>query len=98
MFESQIDTVMQIRHLCLTLAAAPPSILCVNFQVISLYPRITYYPAFVDPVRCNQIIEQAKTQLGPSGLAYKPGDKIEEKQVAGSHVHQSGLYTNPSTA
>jgi len=52
----------------------------VPFQVISLYPRITYYPGFVDPARCNAVVDQAKKYLGPSGLAYKPGDKIEESQ------------------
>jgi hypothetical protein len=49
-------------------------------QVISWFPRIVYYPSFVDPKRCEDIVAGATKFMGPSGLAYKPGDSVPESQ------------------
>ena len=52
----------------------------IPFQTISWYPRITYYPGFVDPQRCQHIIDLASRYLAPSSLAYRPGESIPETQ------------------
>ncbi len=38
------------------------------------------YPAFVDPDRCDYIVDMANRQLYPSGLAFAPGEKIDPNQ------------------
>mmetsp|Transcript_13032 Transcript_13032/g.37880 ORF Transcript_13032/g.37880 Transcript_13032/m.37880 type:complete len:289 (+) Transcript_13032:762-1628(+) len=52
----------------------------VPFQTISWYPRITYYPGFVDKDRCEHIMNLAKKHMSPSSLAYRPGESIPESQ------------------
>eukprot|EP00195_Chlamydomonas_chlamydogama_P007242 CAMPEP_0202899950 /NCGR_PEP_ID=MMETSP1392-20130828/9342_1 /ASSEMBLY_ACC=CAM_ASM_000868 /TAXON_ID=225041 /ORGANISM="Chlamydomonas chlamydogama, Strain SAG 11-48b" /LENGTH=355 /DNA_ID=CAMNT_0049586255 /DNA_START=116 /DNA_END=1183 /DNA_ORIENTATION=+ len=52
----------------------------IPFQTISWYPRITYYPGFVDKERAEKVIALAKKFLSPSSLAYRPGESIPESQ------------------
>ncbi len=39
--------------------------------VLSWFPRIVVYPAFVDEARCNHIIKIANASMYPSGLAFR---------------------------
>lgn len=52
----------------------------IPFQVISWYPRILLFPSFLDQERCDKVIQIAEKQMFPSGLAYRPGEKIQEFQ------------------
>ncbi|KAL6747374.1 hypothetical protein V8C86DRAFT_1333504 [Haematococcus lacustris] len=52
----------------------------IPFQVISLYPRITYYPGFLDAAQAEHLVALASKYMYPSGLAYKPGESIPESQ------------------
>lgn len=52
----------------------------IPFQIISWYPRILVFPSFLDRDRCDKVIDIAKKQLYPSGLAYRPGEQISETQ------------------
>jgi prolyl 4-hydroxylase len=42
--------------------------------------RIVVYPAFVDKARCDHIIALANKMLFPSGLAFAPGEKVDQNQ------------------
>ena len=37
-------------------------------QLLSLYPRAYLLPRFVDPARCQHVIDMATRRLAPSGL------------------------------
>lgn len=52
----------------------------IPFQVLSWFPRIVVYPAFVDKARCETIIKVATQRMYPSGLAYRPGEQVEGEQ------------------
>ncbi len=49
-------------------------------RTIHRYPRITYYPGFVDKARAEHIMTLAKKYMSPSALAYRPGESIPETQ------------------
>lgn len=38
------------------------------------------FPNFVDPVRCDHIVDMAKKRMYPSGLAYRPGESANPEQ------------------
>jgi prolyl 4-hydroxylase len=38
------------------------------------------FPNFVDPARCDHIVEMAKKRMYPSGLAYRPGEAADPEQ------------------
>ncbi|KAL6752875.1 hypothetical protein V8C86DRAFT_532734 [Haematococcus lacustris] len=52
----------------------------IPFQILSWFPRIVVYPAFVDKARCETIIKVATQRMYPSGLAYRPGEHVEGEQ------------------
>lgn len=52
----------------------------IPFQILSWFPRIIVYPAFVDKARCEHVIKIAHDQMYPSGLAYRPGEKGDANQ------------------
>ncbi|KAG2442630.1 hypothetical protein HXX76_002715 [Chlamydomonas incerta] len=52
----------------------------IPFQILSLYPRIKVFPNFVDKARREEIIALASKFMYPSGLAYRPGEKVESEQ------------------
>jgi prolyl 4-hydroxylase len=64
----------------------------IPFQILSWYPRIVVYPGFVDKPRCEHVMELAKKNLYPSGLAYKPGEhqKGEQETRTSSGTFLSG--------
>lgn len=47
---------------------------------MSWYPRIVVYPGFVDKARCEYVVEMARKQMYPSGLAYRPGESGDPEQ------------------
>ncbi|KAJ9525337.1 hypothetical protein QJQ45_003294 [Haematococcus lacustris] len=49
-------------------------------SILSWFPRIVVYPAFVDKARCETIIKVATQRMYPSGLAYRPGEHVEGEQ------------------
>lgn len=49
-----------------------------SFQILSWYPRIMVFPNFIDRARAEVIIQAAKAQMYPSGLALRSGEKYDE--------------------
>ncbi|KAG2450234.1 hypothetical protein HYH02_000331 [Chlamydomonas schloesseri] len=69
----------------------------IPFQILSLYPRIKVFPNFVDKARREEIIALASKFMYPSGLAYRPGEKVEaEQQVRTSKGTFLGGDTSPA--
>ncbi|KAL2512094.1 putative prolyl 4-hydroxylase 9 [Abeliophyllum distichum] len=53
------------------------SVNSISFQVLSWRPRALYFPNFVTAKQCQSIIEIAKSNLKPSGLALRKGETAE---------------------
>eukprot|EP00199_Chlamydomonas_sp_CCMP681_P001660 CAMPEP_0119108132 /NCGR_PEP_ID=MMETSP1180-20130426/13484_1 /TAXON_ID=3052 ORGANISM="Chlamydomonas cf sp, Strain CCMP681" /NCGR_SAMPLE_ID=MMETSP1180 /ASSEMBLY_ACC=CAM_ASM_000741 /LENGTH=364 /DNA_ID=CAMNT_0007093715 /DNA_START=1 /DNA_END=1095 /DNA_ORIENTATION=+ len=61
----------------------------IPFQIISWAPRLVVYPAFIDPARCKDIIDIANQSMYKSGLAFRPGEKVDGAQQVRT---SSGTY------
>lgn len=46
-------------------------------QILSLNPRVVYFPNFTSVETCEHIIEMAKPTLEPSKLALREGEDAE---------------------
>ncbi|XVF59311.1 hypothetical protein PTKIN_Ptkin07bG0265600 [Pterospermum kingtungense] len=56
------------------------SLSVIPFQVISWRPRAFYFPKFATPEQCQHIINMAKSNLEPSKLALRKGEKEHTTQ------------------
>ncbi|PNH05867.1 hypothetical protein TSOC_007849, partial [Tetrabaena socialis] len=52
----------------------------IPFQILSWYPRIMVFPNFIDKERREDIVALAKKFMFPSGLAYRPDEKVDAAQ------------------
>ncbi|KAG2446239.1 hypothetical protein HXX76_000831 [Chlamydomonas incerta] len=52
----------------------------IPFQILSWYPRIVVFPGFIDKARAEHIVKLAGKFMYPSGLAYRPGEQVENSQ------------------
>jgi len=50
------------------------------FQLLSWRPRAYLFPNFIDPVKCDHIVDLATRRLEPSSLALKKGETEENTQ------------------
>ncbi|KAJ0247300.1 prolyl 4-hydroxylase 9 [Hirschfeldia incana] len=56
------------------------SVESIPFQVLSWKPRALYFPNFATAEQCQAIIDRAKVNLKPSGLALRLGETAESTQ------------------
>lgn len=61
-------------------ATGEPFVRAIPFQILSWFPRIVVFPAFLDKARCEHVIKIATELMYPSGLAYRPGEKVDTSQ------------------
>ncbi|KAE8698579.1 putative prolyl 4-hydroxylase 9 [Hibiscus syriacus] len=69
------------------------SIESIPFQVLSWKPRAYYFPNFATVEQCERVIEMAKVQLRPSGLALRKGET--EESTKGTRT-SSGTFLSAS--
>ncbi|MBA0843070.1 hypothetical protein Goarm_000288 [Gossypium armourianum] len=69
------------------------SIESIPFQVLSWKPRAYYFPNFATSEQCEHVIEMAKVNLKPSGLALREGET--EESTKGTRT-SSGTFISAS--
>jgi len=63
----------------------------IPFQILSWMPRIVVYPSFMDPDRCDELIQISNRTLVKSAVAFRPNEDFDPQQQIRT---SDGTYLN----